>query len=377
MATKKKRKNKIKNKISLIGGFPAIIAIILIAAFIIVIHYDLVNNKKISLKNQCFTNKKEEICFTKKYMFIATEKGKQDRKKIISIEKLKGDQVIVGTSWNENGEEESSYYYDKTKKEYIVSIEDLDEINRYYYFYNNKKKELIGYKKINKEELKLINLEYYDKDGNIIIKDEYYLEGAYQTTDYESEFYVFKNNAIFTYDGELERNKVSIMNVNDYEIEYKFIEKSGDGGYGWRNFISDRNKTIIKRKGEEDYYKKINKEDLKYINMDYYNENTTTKPVDIDISGAYKYKNKKTLIEIYIDDNNMSLYLDDEDYQVDEDTISMKNIIRTDTDVIYLTNSEVERIKYNMITKEISAYIVDYVPLTKVSKKDLKHIDME
>ena len=127
-------------------------------------------------------------------------------------------------------------------------------------------------------------------------------------------------------------------------------------------------------------YKKfynVEKNDLKFIYLKYYNEDTSLKTIAVStINGAYRYKEENAEKEIKIKDGEITIveYYERMPENTTQNKYKFSPYTRTDETItfVYKKDENVEEhFEYNIKNKTIHIYYDEYKP---IKESELKHI---
>ena len=304
----------------------------------ILYHYTKITNKQ-SILHKAYQNGKNEIYFLDEdNIIISSQKGTQ-RKYHYSI----------------------STYDDEFYTIYLNGIPS--------YSYNFRTTEILGFEEMDKEALQYILLDYYDEEGEILPKDEYLISGSYtiQSEADKKELYIYQNKVLLGTEKETEQKELKVIDVNDNEVYYSFEEDTPLFSY---HFDTKELKSEVM--GER--VKEISKDQFKYIHFEFYNDDTSFKPIDVPYEGAYRYKEEISEKEILLKDGTIYMiehYPRNPDYKK-QDEYSYSPKYRTENEIVFSYKDGEEIFKYNILNHTIQIYELEY---EKIAEEDLKYIN--
>lgn len=155
---------------------------------------DIENN---SLKGMFFTNETEELYFLNDEIIIISDKDYNQAKETYQISNYIGKYLNIEVPENS--------FLPKYPSNLIYNVE---------------KNEILGYKKSNINQSLYIDKDTYDENGEVKMKPEYYLNGAYKNEDYE--LFVVNNKAIIATEEE-SKMKIYKINLSVEKVSKKYI----------------------------------------------------------------------------------------------------------------------------------------------------------
>lgn len=265
-----------------------------------------------------------------------------------------------------------------TQRKYGYTIENFDdEYSNVYLFhelaytYNNETKEIIGFEPIEKDQLKKIDLSYYEEDGTIKVRENVQITGAFTLKNMNNniELYVYKNKVLYSSFGNITRGIFKVVDANEEEL---FLSYNNLDEVQFIYNIKD-NKLYT---ADYDRYKSIDKKELEDISFDYFQLDTTLKPINISIDGAYRYTEESSEKEILIKNGEITLA---EYYVRDPEHTKLKKYkynayTRSDKEITYYYKKDtttIDLFKYNIKDKSIYIFYDEY---KKIKESDLKYI---
>lgn len=269
---------------------------------------------------------------------------------------------------DEKGMQKKYSYQLETYGDEYYSILVFDKIA---YTYNVKEKEVLGYKRVQKDSLEFISLEYYNEDGTIKEKDKYKISGIFkmQRGYQKEELWIYKNKVLYGTVQGVSRGELKVLDANEKEIYFGLNSDTIEYYYNIEEKVLYTYEKFIA-------FSNVDKKDLVYIKTDYYQEDTSLKTISLNIDGAYQYKEENVEKEILIKNGEITLveYYTRSPDLTKKRTVKYKADTRTENKItyVYITEGNIkEEFSYDLKNKKIIVYYDEY---KKVKESDLKHI---
>ncbi len=166
------------------------------------VKHKAIDESKINLKGMFFANQEEELYFLTDEIIIIAGKNHHQIKETYDFSNYINNYIDINGSY--------SYYFDKHPVDFVYDI---------------KNNSLLNFTKKDIKEAKYINISVYDNEGNVIMKPEYSIKGAYKNET--EEIYINNDKAIIARNY-LDDGKNEVINIEPMDVSKNYVYYFGN-----------------------------------------------------------------------------------------------------------------------------------------------------